>query len=62
MRGSIVPDNELAINNDELYAKRILENLKKKNQVKILITTKMGVPIVRTPILMKKRNFKRKRG
>lgn len=30
MRGSKVADNELAINNDELYAKRILEKLEKK--------------------------------
>ena len=30
MRGSKGPDNELAINNDELYAKRILEKFEKK--------------------------------
>ena len=30
MRGSKVADNELAINNDELYAKRILEKFEKK--------------------------------
>ncbi len=30
MRGSKGPDNEFAINNDELYAKRILEKLEKK--------------------------------
>lgn len=30
MRGSKGADNELAINNDELYSKRILEKLEKK--------------------------------
>ena len=30
MRGSKGADNELAINNDELYAKRILEKFEKK--------------------------------
>ena len=30
MRGSKGPDNEFAINNDELYAKRILEKFDKK--------------------------------
>ncbi len=30
MRGSKGNENELAINNDELYAKRILENFEKK--------------------------------
>lgn len=34
MHGSKGPDNELAINNDELYAKRILYKFEKKESSK----------------------------
>ena len=42
MRGSKGPDNELAINNDELYAKRILEKFEKKESSENVDNNKNG--------------------
>ena len=43
MRGIKGNENELAINNDELYAKRILEKFGKKEISEKILITKMGV-------------------
>lgn len=42
MRGSKGPDNELSINNDELYAKRILEKFEKKESSENVDNNKNG--------------------